>query len=147
MDRLLDGVESEEAKRRLHRPIEVTVRALLREQSRHCVLGQLAQTLSLNEEPLLEWRLLQREAGEQVPLVESQSAFESLGRAVGHLALEGRDVDLDRARVESDCLTQDAEWIGGATMRRRLKRTCRTALRARDVSASPQSSAPSFSRG
>ena len=70
MGRLLQGVEGEEPQPRLQRRLHRARGALVLEQLRQRLERDLAQTLALREEPLLERRLVKGEAFQELAAVE-----------------------------------------------------------------------------
>ena len=107
MDRLLQGVEGEEPERRLQRRLRRPRRALVTEELRQRFQRQLAKSVALREEPLLERRLLEREAFEELAAIEGRGTFEGGRRALGDLALELDDVHVDGGRVQGNGLAVD----------------------------------------
>ena len=100
VDRLLQRVEGEEAQAGLDGRLGRAGALLVGEQSGERLDGELVQALALGGEPFLEGPLGERQAGQQVPAIESGDLLERGGPAVGDQALELRDVDVDDRRVE-----------------------------------------------
>ena len=109
VDRLLQGIEGEEPERRLQRRFSGLSGALVSKELRQRFERQLAQALALREEPLLERRLLEGEAFEQLAAIEGGGSFEGGRRAFGDLALELHHIHVDGGRVEGDGLTVDQQ--------------------------------------
>jgi hypothetical protein len=80
-------------------------------QPRHHLQRPLAQPLALSQQPLLERRLLQAQAGQEVALVEPGGLREGLGRSLRRTRLEPLDVARDPRRVESDLFAVDPQDI------------------------------------
>jgi len=115
VDRLLQGVEGEEAERSLDRRLRRPRGALVGEQPPERVERHLSQPLALEEQPLLEGRLPHARPGEEVALVEGRRAREIVGAARGRSPLELRDVDIDRRRLDGDCVALEPQSgrVGG----------------------------------
>ena len=97
MHRFLQRVQREQSQRRLHARLGGAGPALLGEQPRQPLQRQLAQALALAQQPLLERRLVDHEAAEQIATIERAGLFQRPGRPLGHALLEQGSVHLDRA--------------------------------------------------
>ncbi len=109
VDGLLQGVEGEEPQSRSQSRLRALRGALVSKELRQRFERQLAQSLALREEPLLERRLLEGEALEQLAAIERGGSFEGGRRAFGDLALELHHVHVDGGRVQGDGLAVDQQ--------------------------------------
>ena len=109
VDSLLERIQRRQAQRRPECRVGRPRLALVGQEPRQPLDRQLPQALSLCEEPFLERRLPDSEPGEQVSTVEPSGGVESFRGAFAYAHLEGRDVDLDRRRVQRDRLPVEAE--------------------------------------
>ena len=100
VNRLLQRVQAHQPKRRLNGRLERARVALVGEQSRERLQGELAQAHALRDQPFLEWRFLQCEAFEEVARMESSGPFQCGRATVGHALLELVHVHADRGRIE-----------------------------------------------
>ena len=109
VDSLLERIQRRQAQRRPECRLGRPRLALVGQEPRQPLDSQLPQPLSLCQEPFLERRLPDSEPGEQVSTVEPSGGVEPVRGAFAQARLEGRDVDLDRRRVERDRLPVEAE--------------------------------------
>src|SRR6266545_1170723 len=140
MDGLLQGVEREEPERRLRRRLRRLRGALMTEKLRQRFERQLTQSLALREQPLLERRLLEREAFEEVSAVQRGGALERGRRALGDLTLELGHVHVDGDRVQGDSFPGDQQCRGlrGDCLPEREKRLPEASARLRFSHATPE---------
>ena len=101
---------------------------------------QLAKSLALREQPLLERRLLEREAFEEVAAIQRGGALERSRRALGDPALELRHVYLDGDRVQRDGFPVDQQGRGlrGHCLPQREERLAEAPARLRFPHATPE---------
>ena len=109
VDSLLERIQRRQAQRRPECRLGRPRLALVGQEPRQPLDRQLPQALSLCQEPFLERRLPDSESGEQVSTVEPSGGVEPIRGAFAQACLEGRDVDLDRRRVQRDRLSVEAE--------------------------------------
>jgi hypothetical protein len=109
MHGLLKRVESEQAQRGLQRRLGRLRGALVKQELSERCERQLAQSLALCEEPLLERRFPYGEAVQELAVIEGSGTVESSGRTVGDQKLELDHVHVDGARVQRDALPVDQQ--------------------------------------
>jgi len=95
VDRLLRGIEQQEAPGDPDRGRDGLGPDVLAETLPQCLERQLAEALPLAEQPRLERRLVDHEPLEQVTLVEGDGTVERLGLALADIPLQGDGIDLD----------------------------------------------------
>ena len=106
---LLQRVEREQAKRRLHCGCGGAARALVSKPPRERFERQFAQPLSLRHEPVLEDRLGHAEPRQQVAAIEPDRLLKGRRRSLADGAFEGSGVRLDRIRGQRDGISRQME--------------------------------------
>ena len=141
MHRLLQGIEAEEPHRRLNGALRARGLALMGQQPRQGLQRLLPQPLPLGHEPLLEERLVQREAEEQIAAVQLGRLLQRLRSPLGNAPLEGHHVDLHRHGVHGHGLPFDPQrWRVGVGERpaQRDERVAETTTRLIVALLAPQ---------
>ena len=109
MRALPQRIEREEAHAGRHRLLDSARRDVQREQPVQSSQGQLSQSLPLGGDPIVEGRLVEAEALEQLAPIQGDRFMKRVARALLHAALEGRDVDGDRLARQRDRLALQPE--------------------------------------
>ena len=99
MHRLLCWIECQQPEADAHRGLDRVRSDVMAEQLREDFHGQLAQSLPLGAQPVLERGLVDTDALEQRATVEHRRAFERVRGTVGGEALESRDINVHGGRV------------------------------------------------
>ena len=115
---LLQGIQPEQPHRRLNGVLRGRGLALLGQQPRQGLQRHLPQPLPLGDEPLLEQRLVHREAQQQVPAVQLGRLLQRLGSPLGHPLFERHHVDLHPEGIQRQGLTFDPQRRGVGTGQR-----------------------------
>ena len=105
---LLKGIEREQTQTGPDRRLRVAS-ALVPEEPRVCRQCELAQTLALAQEPLLERRLIHLQAFEEVAAVDVRRLDESGRVAPRHEPFEPPHVHVDEGAVEDDAIDRDVQ--------------------------------------
>jgi hypothetical protein len=108
----LERIQGQEPEGRLHGRLGRARRALLGQEPGEGAQGHLVQALVLAEQPLLELGLVQREAGEEVAMVEGRGLLQIGQGARLDALLEDRRIDGDNGRVEGNGVRIDAQRVG-----------------------------------
>src|SRR5215467_6261577 len=109
MHRLAQRLDGEESDGRLNCGLEIGGRDLDRKKLPQNVKSPLPQTGALRPQPILEWRLAQRESHQQVTGVEGRSALKGLARAPVRQLLEHGHVHLYPIRVQRETVALGQE--------------------------------------
>ena len=96
----LERIDLQRAERGLHRGVDGAAGALMGEQSGKAGQRQLAQPLTVAEQPVLERRFLHRQTVKEVALVQRDRLRERLGRGLRGPPLEIVDVDGHPVRIQ-----------------------------------------------
>jgi hypothetical protein len=99
VDGLLQRIDGDQLERGLDGGLRRR-RPLRGQELRQPLHGPLAQPLPLADEPFLEWRLVERDPGEELATVEVAGPLEGGRRAGRHRALELERVHRDRLGIE-----------------------------------------------
>ena len=99
MHRLLCWIECQQPEADAHRGLGRVRSDVMAEQLREDFHGQLAQSLPLGAQPVLERGLVDTDALEQRATVEHRRALERVRGSVGGEALESRDINVHGGRV------------------------------------------------
>ncbi len=137
--RLLERIEGEELERGLHGRLRRPRRPMPGEEPGQGLHRGLAQALALGQEPLLERRLLQRQARQEVALVQQPGLVERAGRPLGDEGLEDLRVDGHRLGVERHCVAVEPEGVGsGQGLPERGQRLAQAAAGLRRLHVAPE---------
>ncbi len=110
---LLDAIECQQLARRPEGRRERAGLPLIGESSGQRLDRQLAQTLSLPDQPCLEWLLVDAEAFQEVAAVENGGPLLRLRRLVARGLAERGDIDLHRSGIERHRVSRSAQDSGG----------------------------------
>jgi hypothetical protein len=106
---LLQRVQRQQPESAQHRRLDGARLALVCQQPREGLEGELPQPLAFAQQPLLERRLVERQSRQEIALVERARAREGLRRAVSEEPLEVRDIDADAAAIEGNRVPVERE--------------------------------------
>src|SRR5437016_5852807 len=102
LHRLLQRIQGQEPERGLNRWLCRPCFPLMHEELCETLDRQFTQALALREQPLFEGWFAQREAAQEIALIERCRSLDRVWRSLDHRRLEGRGVDIDRRRVQRD---------------------------------------------
>jgi hypothetical protein len=100
IDLLTQRIDAEQPQPHLDRRLGRALAHVMAEQLRQRLQHELPQPLSLGQQPLLEWRLLDGQSREEISPIQRHGPLERVHRPAGRVALEGRHVDVDGGPVQ-----------------------------------------------
>jgi hypothetical protein len=119
MDDLFRRIECQQAAATLHCVLDQSGLTLKDDQLREAVDRKIAKSLSLETKPVLEGRLFDGNACQQVATIEIAGIHKCLRRSVSGQLLEGHDVDAQMLGIEGDVAGIGSKCCRGALAQRR----------------------------